>query len=90
MAVYLALTNMDDPNDARLLYTGLMAVHGVLRVDRFDIHEIAIAIYLRHQSAPAELCRVVERMETDVSPFFSAEVIGESSAREAIQSKSFR
>jgi copper chaperone CopZ len=87
MAVNFALPNMDGPNDARLLYNGLMAVQGVSRVDVFYVQGIVVVIYNRHQVSPAELCRAVEQIGTDTSQFFSAEVIGESSAREALESK---
>jgi hypothetical protein len=58
-----------------------------LHVDVFDVHEIAVVIYNRTQVSPAELCRAVEQIEIDTRQFFRAEVIGESSARAALQSK---
>lgn len=87
MAVYFAMINVDGPNDARLLYDGLKSVQGVLQINVFFIQGIAVVIYNRPQVILAELCRAVEQIGTDTSPFFGADVTSESAAREALQSK---
>jgi hypothetical protein len=87
MAVYLAFANVDGPNDARLLYDGLESVQGVLQVNVFFIQGIAVVIYNLDQITPTELCRAVEQIGIDTWWFFGTEVIGESSAREALESK---
>ena len=64
-------------------------VESVLCVDVFYVQGITVVIHNRNQVIPAQLCRVVEQIGTNTSQFFSAEVIGESSVREALESKSF-
>ena len=85
MAVYFNVWNMECPNCAYWLQEGLLEIPGVLLVDVFYKQGIAVVIYDPVRVTTDALRRGVKQIGTDKSHFYGAEVVGQSSAHEALR-----
>jgi len=84
-AVYLNVWNMECPDCALWLHDGLLKISGVLLVDVFYKQGVAVVIYDPALITTDELRRAVKQIGRDKSHFYGAEVIGQSSAQEALR-----
>lgn len=84
-AVYLDVWNMACPDCALWLHDGLLNTGGVLLADVFYKQGVAVVIYDPSLITTDQLRRAVAQIGRDKSRLYGAEVIGQSSAREALR-----
>lgn len=83
-AVYLDVWNMECPECANWLHDGLLKVSGVLVADVFYKQGIAVVIYDPARVTTDSLRVAVGKIGVEESHFYGAEVIGQSSAQDAL------
>lgn len=83
-AVYLTIWNMDCPDCATWLHNGLIQLDSVLLVDVFYKQGVGVIIYAPAMTTPDALLQVVQKIGEEACHYYGAEIIGHSSAKQAL------
>jgi hypothetical protein len=84
-AVYVSIWNMDCPDCATWLHNGLIQLESVLKVDVFYQQGVGVIIFVPSMMTPDELLRVIQKIGREVCHYYGAEIIGHSSAKQALR-----
>jgi len=84
-AIYLSIWNMDCPDCATWLHNGLIQLESVLVVDVFYKQGVGIIVYSSAMTTPNELLNVVQKIGQEACRHYGAEIIGHSSAKQALR-----
>ncbi len=84
-AVYLTIWNMDCPDCATWLHNGLIQLDSVLLVDVFYKQGVGVVVYAPAMTTTAELLNVVQKIGKEACHYYGAEIIGHSSAKQALR-----
>jgi hypothetical protein len=84
-AVYLSIWNMVCSDCATCLHNGLMQLESVLKVDIFYRQGVGVVIFVPSMITSAELLNTVENIGKEACHYYGAEVIGQSSAKQALR-----
>lgn len=85
VATIFNVWNMESPECAQCLGSGLSTLDGVLKVDIFYEQGIAVAIYDPDLTSAEDLLEAVKTIGEHVCRFYGAEVIGQCSAQQAVR-----
>ena len=84
-AVYVSIWNMDCPDCATWLHNGLIQLDSVLLVDVFYKQGVGVIIYAPAMTTPEALLQVVQKIGKEACHYYGAEIIGHSSAKQALR-----
>ncbi len=84
MTAYLEVWNMDCPHCATWIHNGLLKLDGVLIVDVFFKQGVAAATYDPGCTTVDDLLRAVMVIGQDCQRYYSAELIGQEPAAQAL------
>ena len=83
--VYLTIWNMDCPDCATWLHNGLIQLDSVLMVDVFYKQGVGVIVYAPAMTTTDELLKVVQKIGKQACHYYGAEIIGQSSAKQALR-----
>lgn len=83
--VYLSIWNMDCPDCAMWLYSRLMELESVLKVDVFYKQGVGVIIFVPSMTTPDQLCLAVRKIGEEVCHYYWAEIIGHCAAKQVLR-----